>query len=621
MRLPSQTPFSPSGPYDVGARDISFATGDTLEPTKHLCGRLFYPAPPNSRTWSTPIAWWLPHLNYAYGYANYAFFWARGKGLKYWAMQAITQALVQALGTLFELPVVYNAPLATPARGVEGKGQPAGPAGACMETASATTVAAGNNPLGLPQQQAQHGTDTGRYPVVIFSHGLAGNRNTYSCICTELASQGCVVLAIEHADGTASTARLARRYPSSPSAPTDPAAKSAELGAGKAGAQAAGGQELPTGIRGAWRYYAGLGSWQASVTTAKTEWRAQEVDTAIRLLQDLNAGVARPGLRLSGIRTRPPGPQLLASFLKGRLDLSQLLLVGHSWGGATVALAASRLPEVAAAVALDPWWDALPLESPALKGWATSAPLLVLGSHTWNSPNAQGNLPCGRHQDTVLQAAAQGQGAGAELGRGWAAEEPALGGKGRGKGPGALLLVPKDSSHNSFDDISLYFGGIAAPLFKMFPPQFRFQNKLPQAMALDITCSCILNLLHRQLGCQLPVPGTCQDASTSQALPSRDLGSPTSGSERHTSQATQPGDGGSHTDDVTARKASAARLPATLPVTERMTRAWAAARLSSKPMGNKLGAGRVPRGFGPGDVDSYTSVWPEGTFEIVRLAD
>ncbi|GFH17339.1 uncharacterized protein HaLaN_13952, partial [Haematococcus lacustris] len=156
---------------------------------------------------------------------------------------------------------------------------------------------------------------------------------------------GCVVLAIEHADGTASTARLARRYA---------AAKSAELGAGEAGAQAAGGQELPTGIRGAWRYYAGLGSWQASVTTAKTEWRAQEVDTAIRLLQDLNAGVVRPGLRLSGIRTRPPGPQLLASFLKGRLDLSQLLLVGHSWGGATVALAASRLPEVAAAVALDP---------------------------------------------------------------------------------------------------------------------------------------------------------------------------------------------------------------------------------------------------------------------------
>ena len=51
---------------------------------------------------------------------------------------------------------------------------------------------------------------TGRpFPVILFSHGLAGTRNTYSLFCSELASRGYVVLALEHACGTASTCHLA----------------------------------------------------------------------------------------------------------------------------------------------------------------------------------------------------------------------------------------------------------------------------------------------------------------------------------------------------------------------------------------------------------------------------
>ncbi|EXJ92667.1 hypothetical protein A1O3_01219 [Capronia epimyces CBS 606.96] len=42
-----------------------------------------------------------------------------------------------------------------------------------------------------------------KYPVVVFSHGLGGNFNTYSAICTSLASFGIVCVAPEHRDGSA----------------------------------------------------------------------------------------------------------------------------------------------------------------------------------------------------------------------------------------------------------------------------------------------------------------------------------------------------------------------------------------------------------------------------------
>lgn len=57
-------------------------------------------------------------------------------------------------------------------------------------------------PLAAPTAPSPTKSASGKYPLAIFSHGLAGTRNAYSQYCSALASLGYVVLVVEHRDGT-----------------------------------------------------------------------------------------------------------------------------------------------------------------------------------------------------------------------------------------------------------------------------------------------------------------------------------------------------------------------------------------------------------------------------------
>ncbi|WIA35623.1 hypothetical protein OEZ86_004039 [Tetradesmus obliquus] len=280
----------PTGRFPVGVQDLKYSTNpSSIAADTHVVGRLFYPckAPPRL---STPLTW-IRHYKYAQGYVSWGL--RNPSGLKEKLLKQTAQNLIYALGSVRLLPCSYNA----------------------------------------AAEDRQ-----GKFPVIIFSHGAASMRNTYSIICSEMASRGFVVAALEHADGTACCAELAD---------------------------------------GEWRLLQGLGT--GAVLEAKCEYRVTEAVTLARTLQAMNAGASIPGLSLSG----PSDP---ATAFKSILDMNRLAIMGHSCGGATAAAAVAQHGEFKAGVALDPWWPLLPSQSAALMGWQTRSPLLVLGSQDWNTP-------------------------------------------------------------------------------------------------------------------------------------------------------------------------------------------------------------------------------------------
>ena len=169
------------------------------------------------------------------------------------------------------------------------------------------------------------------FPVVIFSHGLGGNRSTYTHICGTLASHGFVVAALEHTEGSASTTVLDRgRYHVPYRRPPNKGLTEEEMAV--------------------LRVFRG----------GQVQFRADEVTRCVGILDDIAAGTYIGGLE-------PSEPGIDWKQFAGKLDVNNMAVAGHSFGAATSlgALAPEVTDKTAAdryrcGIVLDAWMFSLP---------------------------------------------------------------------------------------------------------------------------------------------------------------------------------------------------------------------------------------------------------------------
>ncbi|NXO85327.1 PAFA2 acetylhydrolase, partial [Sitta europaea] len=184
---------------------------------------------------------------------------------------------------------------------------------------------------------------SGGYPLIIFSHGLGTFRTLYSAICTELASWGCVVAALEHRDHSAATTYF--------------------CSAGAGTEQWIPFQRVPPGQK---EFY---------FRNKQVHQRAQECVRALRLFQGIAGGGTVPDILHQGWDL---------CLLKDNLDLTKVAVMGHSFGGVTAVLALVKEPSFRCAVALDAWM--FPLEN--LLYPEVPKPVLFINTEKFQTPES-----------------------------------------------------------------------------------------------------------------------------------------------------------------------------------------------------------------------------------------
>lgn len=212
----------------------------------------------------------------------------------------------------------------------------------------------------ISQNTLVKGEDKPIFPVIIFSHGLGGSRTCYSAVCGELASNGFIVVAMEHRDGSG-----ARSYVNIP--------PSGAVAGGRATDNA------PS------RHYVVDYLWPRNnaydtsprndqgvdieLRNAQIEMRMAEVEEAYYALELINNG---QGGLIHGSNLRKKGN--VGSSSKGledidwtdwtgRMFLQDVTMMGHSFGGATtiqIVRQADRFPWLGQGILLDAWGAAMP---------------------------------------------------------------------------------------------------------------------------------------------------------------------------------------------------------------------------------------------------------------------
>ncbi|XP_053236273.1 platelet-activating factor acetylhydrolase isoform X2 [Podarcis raffonei] len=150
-----------------------------------------------------------------------------------------------------------------------------------------------------------------KYPLIIFSHGLGAFRTLYSAICTEMASRGFVVAAVEHRDQSSSATYYLNEKP------------------------ALGAKGEASELHKEWIYYRKLkaGEDEVALRQQQVQQRADECVRALDLMLDINSGKQI-------VNVLPLNFNWM--LLKDSIDVQKIAVMGHSFGAATTIEALSK---------------------------------------------------------------------------------------------------------------------------------------------------------------------------------------------------------------------------------------------------------------------------------------
>ncbi|XP_059146417.1 platelet-activating factor acetylhydrolase-like, partial [Physella acuta] len=231
-----------------------------------------------------------------------------------------------------------------------------------------------------------------KFPVVIVSHGIGGNRTTLSTYCNELASHGFVVAALEHRDGSASmTLCLTEQLDSSirdvdeqvhieRHCHSDSDIHSQEdnfdtrvqsavqfyLDEGTENRESAGGRGSRVRQRREnrrrsvrhnnscteeWRRFQHVPVWDDfDLRNGQMYHRADEISDLLNQLISMNEGKHINNILGFGFNT---------TQFKDRLDISKVAVIGHSFGGASTVATLATDVRFKLGISLDGWFHAV----------------------------------------------------------------------------------------------------------------------------------------------------------------------------------------------------------------------------------------------------------------------
>ncbi|KZO98201.1 hypothetical protein CALVIDRAFT_535777 [Calocera viscosa TUFC12733] len=323
------------GPYDVGLTTLVLpirptasigncrVRGEAALRLEEVAFNVFYPAKPINRR-RRGVHWLIrPFSLTVEGYCKFTRF-----------SKWILAPLFFLLGAFAKMPVFANAPLRddTPTPAPEDS----------QETLLGSD--------GLDEKR--------QWPLVLFSHGLAGGRTTYSTFCGRLASSGYVVLALEHRDGTGPMV-----FPKDKNGVVyaKPYSRVDEVECDDVDPK-----DVPMHFR-----------------ATQLEFRKREIYEAYSAFCQLVEGdSARGGLQ--SIDGSPVDWDMFVGTVRCDEDV---VLSGHSFGGATIFHIISTPPPpghddipISKSLVLDPWLDPLPTPGPEPRAGPPRPNLCVINS-------------------------------------------------------------------------------------------------------------------------------------------------------------------------------------------------------------------------------------------------